>query len=81
MPSLRVKGSSQDALLFQLIGVAKADRRCSEYALIVGESEMPDELPADALFVMLPDTENPLKENDRLAELLGRAVGLGKVHL
>jgi hypothetical protein len=81
VPSLRVKADSQEVLLFQLIGIAKAERPCSEYGLIVGKNEGSDELPVDALYVMLPDVENPLAENDRLAELLGRAVGLGKVQL
>jgi len=68
-------------LLFQLAGIAEADRQYAEYGLILGRDETPGDLPADALCVILPDPENPLMENDRLAELLGRSVGLGKVHL
>jgi hypothetical protein len=81
VPSLRTKANPQEALLFQLVGVGEADRQYAEYGMILGKSEVPGEFPADMLYVTLPDPDNPLMENDRLAELLGRAVGLGKVHL
>lgn len=78
MVELRFIGGKEDRLLFRSIGIQplKDESGC---AVLVGKGgRLP---PDEALYVVLPDPDAPLAETDRLAEMLGRAVGLGKLQL
>jgi len=75
---LRILGNRDEKLLFRTLGIEPyaADTPC---ALLIGrDAPVPDD--ADA-YVRLPDTGAPLAETERLAALLGSAVGQGSVRL
>jgi len=76
MPPLRVLGSRDEVLLFSMLGIEQyqPDEPC---ALLLGRDDMAP--VQDIPCVRLPDTENPMRETERLAEALGRAVGQGSV--
>lgn len=76
---LEVTGSAEEQLLFQLVGIEAWDGE-SPAGLLVGKGgQIPED--EEVLYVVLPDPNNPLGENERLATVLGRAVGLGKAAL
>lgn len=69
---IRMRGTPEEALLFRLLGVS-GHREGEPCLLLLGvEEEVPDDVEA---YVRLPDSENPSRETERLAEELGRAVG------
>jgi hypothetical protein len=79
MPPLETKTSSEEGLLFQLIGIQAWDGKRPAIVLVGADDDRPAE---DACpYVVLPDPDHPLAETERLAAMLGRAVGLGKVEL
>lgn len=80
MPSLAAAGSARDCLLLRLVGIEQREPS-ADSALLAGEDSEPARTGDDRLFVALPDPENPQRETMRLAEQLGRAVGLGRVQL
>jgi len=77
---LASKLPAAESLLFASIGVlALGEGEESTYALIVCDTTRPDEWQGPLL--VLPDPEHPLAESERLAHLLGKAVGQGSIHL
>ncbi|MDX8410471.1 MAG: hypothetical protein R8K46_01165 [Mariprofundaceae bacterium] len=76
---MKTKTSAEDRLLFELIGIQAWDGKRPAIVLVGKEEDRPDDDTCP--YVALPDPDHPLAETDRLAALLGRAVGLGKVEL
>jgi len=79
MTTLRVLGNRDEQLLFRTLGIEghAPDNVTASCALLLGkDTPVPDDV---AVYVRLPDTDAPLAETERLAALLGRAVGQGSV--
>lgn len=76
---LRVQGTEEEQLLFQLLGIAarKGDEPCG---LLLGVDEPPP-LDDQTPYLRLPDPDHPLRETEQLSKMLGRAIGLGEVRL
>lgn len=77
---LKSRGSAQEQLLFQLLGIPaqQPEQQKTDSALLLGlEAPEPDEAP----YLRLPDPDQPDGESERLARLLGKAIGIGRVHL
>lgn len=80
MPRLAIQGGTEEILLFRLIGVMEAGEGTDNAQLVgTGPAKMAEE--QDQLYVKLPNPDDPEDETRRLAEALGRAVGLGRVRL
>ncbi len=78
MVELRFIGDREDQLLFRSIGIQPPEDGWGDAILVGKGGKLP---PDEALYLVLPDPDDPLAETDRLAEMLGRAVGLGKLRL
>lgn len=80
MPRLAIEGSTEEIILFRLIGVMEAGEGPDTAKLVgTGPAKMAEE--QNQLYVKLPNPDDPEDETRRLAEALGRAVGLGRVRL
>lgn len=80
MSRLTIQGSTEEILLFRLIGVMEAGETPNNARLVgTGYAKLAEE--QDQLYVKLPNPDDPGDETRRLAEALGRAVGLGRVRL
>jgi len=77
---LHIHGSPEETLLFELIGV-QAGKKDDGGGLFIGVHEPLPDVMEKGLYLILPDPEAPLAETERLAEMLGRAVGQGKIQL
>ncbi|MDQ7010306.1 MAG: hypothetical protein Q9M29_00660 [Mariprofundaceae bacterium] len=77
---LHIHGSPEEILLFELIGI-QAGKEGDADGLFIGVHEALPEGIDGRLYMVLPDPETPLAETERLAEMLGRAVGQGKIQL
>jgi hypothetical protein len=77
---LHVKGTQDEQLLFQLLGIVPWTGE-SECGLLLGQSEPLTPGLERQLCLRLPDPDHPLQETERLARMLGRAIGLGEVRL
>ncbi len=80
---LRIRGTEQERLLFQLIGIGESTDGSNgsvPCALLLGADE-PD--PEQELLpcLRLPDPAHPSHETEQLTRMLGRAIGLGEVRL
>jgi len=88
---LYTRGTAQDQLLFLLLGIQVGDdlggklERNESCGLLLGNDE---QLPSEWVkgtkslpYLRLPDTDHPLKETEKLAQLLARAIGQGEIHL
>jgi len=62
--------------LFASIGITAAEDERECMIIADGSAELEDEL---CCHVRLPESGHPEAESERLARLLGRAVGLGRV--
>jgi len=79
MRRLCILGHRDEALLFRALGI-EAYVPGKPCALLLGrQARLPGE--EDIPWLRLPDPEAPLDETQRLAEILGRAVGQGRVRL
>ncbi len=78
MSSLRILGSREEALLFRTLGIEAYAPGEPCALLLGGKAHAPDDVD---VYVRLPDTEAPLGETERLAALLGGAVGQDSVRL
>ncbi|WP_028862566.1 hypothetical protein [Psychromonas aquimarina] len=87
---LKIKGSAQEQLLFHLLGIKQMGCKYHDSHQVVGlilgkEEEIEDSLSTlvegSLLYVRLPDTDNPLKETQKLSRLLAKAIGQADVHL
>ncbi len=79
MRRLRILGHRDEVLLFRALGI-EAYVPGQPCALLLGrQAQAPDE--EDMPWLRLPDPETPLGETQRLAGILGRAVGQGRVRL
>lgn len=77
---LRIQGTEEERLLFQLLGITtrKGDEPCG---LLLGVNEPPAEETDRIPYLRLPDLNHPSRETEQLSKMLGRAIGLGEVHL
>lgn len=77
---LRIQGTEEEQLLFQLLGITtrKGDEPCG---LLLGVNEPPPEETDRIPYLRLPDLADPSRETEQLSKMLGRAIGLGEVHL
>lgn len=87
---LKIKGSAQEQLLFHLLGIQQMDNNNHDTHQVVGlllgkeegiEDSLAIMLEETQLYVRLPDTANPLKETNKLARLLAKAIGQAELHL
>lgn len=80
MTDLRIQGTEEERLLFQLLGIAtrKGDEPCG---LLLGVNESPPEETDRIPYLRLPDPAHPTRETEQLSKMLGRAIGLGEVRL
>lgn len=80
MIELRIQGTEEEQLLFQLLGIAtrKGDVPCG---LLLGVNEPAPEETDKIPYLRLPDPNHPLRETEQLSRMLGRAIGLGEVRL
>jgi len=76
MKRLAFHGSEELALLFATIGVSSPEGETENVVIVDREGTVDDEL---SCYVRLPNPEVPLAETERLARMLGRAIGLGQV--
>jgi len=77
---LHIHGSPEEILLFELIGI-QGRKGGDTDGLFIGVHEPLPEGIEGRLYMVLPDPEAPLAETEKLAEMLGRAVGQGKIQL
>ncbi|MCW8331549.1 hypothetical protein MD588_22385 [Photobacterium sp. SDRW27] len=77
---LRTKGTEEEQLLFQLLGIATREGN-EPCGLLVGVDEPPPEETDRIPYLRLPDPAHPSRETEQLSKLLGRAIGLGEVRL
>lgn len=77
---LRILGTEEEQLLFQLLGIAtrNGDEPCG---LLLGVNEPPPDETDRIPYLRLPDLAHPSHETEQLSKRLGRAIGLGEVHL
>lgn len=81
---LMVKGTQEEQLLFQLLGVTAMENEQNTqdvYGLLLGKDQRLADEELSQLYVRLPNVDHPLKETEELARLLGRAIGQGEVRL
>ncbi|MFQ5581166.1 MAG: hypothetical protein ACE5F3_00880 [Mariprofundaceae bacterium] len=77
---LFILGSPEETLLFELIGIQGREEGNAD-GLFIGTHESVPEDIEERLYLVLPDPEHPLEQTEQLAELLGHAVGQGKIPL
>lgn len=80
MMELRIQGTEEERLLFQLLGIAtrKSDEPCG---LLLGANEPPPEETDRIPYLRLPDPAHPSRETEQLSKMLGHAIGLEEVRL
>jgi hypothetical protein len=77
---LQTRGTREEQLLFQLLGIHALDVE-EPCGLLLGIDEPLHTGMEQALYLRLPDPAHPDRETKQLAKMLGRAIGLREVHL